>query len=366
VTALLVFSALPFRNVSPGRIDDRFLPAGNSAREAADQLRKRFYFVEFNPVSILTPTVDPTDTKAVTAAELELLDLPSISRIDSIDGFVTAGGQLAPVPYNDRFAGGPGDGTWFSLTSSAEPDSDRARVLVRDVRALDTEALVTGTTATITDTVDAVLRRVPLALGIVVATTLVLLFLMTGSILVPLKAVVLNLLSLTATFGMLVWVFQEGHLVSWFGVTPTGRIDVFTPVLMFCIAFGLSMDYEIFLLARIKEEYDRTGDNTAAIVRGIDRTGPIVTAAATLLAIVFLCIATSGVVIVKMFGLGLALAVLVDAFLVRATLVPALMKLAGRANWWAPRWLRRIHLRWGIWEREPMSIATTEHGESHD
>ncbi|MCP5031956.1 MAG: MMPL family transporter, partial [Actinomycetia bacterium] len=163
----------------------------------------------------------------------------------------------------------------------------------------------------------------------------------------------------TATFGALVWVFQDGNLAERLGVTATGSLDVFTPILMFCIAFGLSMDYEVFLLARIKEEYDLSGDNDRAVRVGIGRTGPVVTAAAVLLAIVFVAIATSGVMIVKMFGLGLALTVITDAFLVRATLTPALMKLAGRLNWWAPGPLRRFHLRWGVWETDPVIVPGT-------
>lgn len=219
--------------------------------------------------------------------------------------------------------------------------------------------LVGGTNATVIDTIDAVKGRLPLALAVIAVVTLVLLFFMTGSVLIPIKAVLLNLLSLTATFGALVWVFQDGHFEDILGFTSTGKLDVFTPILMFCVAFGLSMDYEVFLLARIKEEYDLTGDNDRAVRDGIGRTGPVVTAAAVLLAIVFLAIGTSSVTIPKMIGLGLALAVIIDAFLVRATLTPALMKLAGRANWWAPGPLRRFHLRWGIWETDPVIVPGT-------
>ena len=183
--------------------------------------------------------------------------------------------------------------------------------------------------------------------------TFVLLFLFTGSVLVPLKAVVLNLLSLTATFGAMVWIFQEGHLASQLNFTPTGSLIVTMPILMFCIAFGLSMDYEVFLLSRIKEEHDRTGDNTSSVALGLEHTGRIVTAAAILIAVVFVAFATAGVSFMKMFGLGLALAVLVDAFLIRATLVPAFMRLAGEANWWAPAFLRRVHARYGLSETEP-------------
>ena len=174
--------------------------------------------------------------------------------------------------------------------------------------------------------------RLPLALGFIALVTFLLLFLMTGSVLVPIKALLLNVLSLTATFGAMVCIFQDGHFTELLGYTPTGAIDIFTPLLMFCIAFGLSMDYEVFLLSRIKEEYDYDHDNERAVAVGLGKTGHIVTAAALVLTIVFLGLTTSEVVQVKLFGLGLALAVLVDAFLIRATLVPAIMRLAGRVE----------------------------------
>jgi RND superfamily putative drug exporter len=179
---------------------------------------------------------------------------------------------------------------------------------------------------------------------------------MVGSLLVPVKALALNILSLSATFGGLVWVFQDGHLSGFLRFTPTGTISVVIPMLLFCIAFGLSMDYEVFLLSRIKEEYDQSGDNDEAVAIGLERTGRIVTAAAVLLALVYVAFATSGVMVVKLLGLGLALAVVIDAFLIRLTLVPALMHLAGRANWWAPRAVRRLHLRVGIWEADPLPV----------
>jgi RND superfamily putative drug exporter len=174
---------------------------------------------------------------------------------------------------------------------------------------------------------------------------------MTGSLLAPLKALLLNALSLTAVFGALVFVFQEGHLQWLVGdFTVTDTLNVLNPPLMFCIAFGLSMDYEVFMLSRIKEEYDRTGDNTAAVARGLQRTGPIITAAAAVMTIVFVAFSTSGVTNVKVIGVGLAIAVLVDATVVRAALVPAFMRLAGRFNWWAPAPLRRLHSRLGLAE----------------
>jgi RND superfamily putative drug exporter len=156
----------------------------------------------------------------------------------------------------------------------------------------------------------------------------------------------------------MVWIFQEGHLASVLEFTATGTIDISTPILMFCVAFGLSMDYEVFLLSRIKEEHDRTGDNRHSVAVGLERTGRIVTAAALLIAVVFLAMGTSGVAFIKLFGIGLTLAVIMDATLIRATLVPAFMRLAGEANWWAPAPLRRFHDRWGFRESvEPSPMA---------
>ncbi|MGH2686606.1 MAG: MMPL family transporter, partial [Actinomycetota bacterium] len=207
------------------------------------------------------------------------------------------------------------------------------------------------------DSKESLFSRLPLAAGIIGVVTFVLLFLMTGSILVPLKAIVLNLLSLTAMFGAMVWIFQDGHLSGLLGFTATGTLDTSTPILMFCIAFGLSMDYEVFLLSRIKEEYDRTRDNVASVAMGLERTGRIVTAAAALLAVVFIAFATSQITFIKLFGVGMALAVIMDATLIRAALVPAFMRLAGNANWWAPKPLRRLHDRIGLRESPHPEVA---------
>jgi RND superfamily putative drug exporter len=191
----------------------------------------------------------------------------------------------------------------------------------------------------------------PWALLVIAVMTFILLFLFTGSVLIPVKAIVLNLLSLTATFGSMVYVFQDGHLKWLVGeFTTTGMIDATMPVLMFCIAFGLSMDYEVFLLSRIREEYLRTGDNTRSVALGLEKTGRVMSAGAVLIGTVFLTFASSGLTLLKLLGVGLALAVIVDATLVRGLLVPAFMRLAGRANWWAPPFLRRLHDRFGLIE----------------
>ena len=260
------------------------------------------------------------------------------------------GESAPPSPASARFT--TSGGTWLAVVPSVEPLSPAGETLVKHVRAVPAPfpTEVGGPSAQLVDTKSSLFSRLPFALGIIAGVTFVVLFLLFGSLLVPLKAVVLNLLSLTATFGAMVWVFQDGHLASVLNFTPTGTIAVVMPILMFCIAFGLSMDYEVFLLSRIKEEHDKGEDTATSVARGLERTGRIVTAAAALIAVVFIAFATSGVALVKLFGIGLTLAVLVDAFLVRSTLVPAFMKLAGDANWWAPRSLRRIYDRFGISE----------------
>lgn len=356
VTAVLLVLALPFRNFESGRIDDRVLPTSNPARQATDDLRRNFTLGESEPLEVLVDA--DVSEEAIGQLAKDILEVPGVARVDAITGSYLEG---VVVPPNDlsasRFDGGPG--TWLSVVPSVEPVSLEAEEVVAQVRALSTDdvpVLVGGASAELVDTKAAIGDTLPWALLVVAGATLLLLFFMTGSLLVPVKALALNILSLTATFGGMVWVFQEGHFDGVLGFTATGSLDAFTPVLMFCIAFGLSMDYEVFLLSRMKEEYDLERDNEAAIIVGLDRTGRVVTAAALLLSIVFVALATSDVAVVKLFGVGLMVAVLVDAFLIRATLVPALMSLAGRANWWAPGPLRRFHLRYGIWENEPIAV----------
>ena len=186
-----------------------------------------------------------------------------------------------------------------------------------------------------------------------VIATFVLLFLMTGSVVLPFKAIIMNVLSLGATFGALVWIFQDGHLANLLGFDPPGALDLIMPVVVFVFAFGLSMDYEVFMLARIKEAYDETGDNDAAVAIGLQRSGKIITSAALLIVIVFAGFTAGEIVAMKQLGLGLALAVVIDATIVRCLLVPATMKLMGTWNWWAPKPLARLHARFGLHETLP-------------
>ncbi|MFD9465047.1 MMPL family transporter [Streptomyces sp. NPDC060027] len=351
VAALLVALGLPFMRAEFGDSDDRVLSASSPAYQGAQVLREDFDNREGSPLNVVLPnTSAQTEAKDVSAYAAQLSKLPGVTRVDALTGSYTEGQQVAPPgPASERFSAK--DGTWLSVVSDTEPYSERGMDLVETVRTQPApgEALVGGQAALLVDSKATLGDKLPWALGIIAASTMVLLFLFTGSLLIPLKAIVLNLLSLTATFGAMVYVFQDGHLRWLVGdFVVTGMLDIDTPILMFCVAFGLSMDYEVFLLSRIKEEYHRTGDNVSAVAWGLEKTGRLVTAAAVLVATVLLSFATSGLTPLKLLGVGLALAVIVDATLVRGILVPAFMRLAGRANWWAPRPLARLHDRIGL------------------
>jgi len=356
VVTVLLLLGVPFLHIRLGNPDDRVLPPSISSRQVQDEIRHNFSSREAGSALVVAGGGGATASRQADvggyAASLSTID--GVARVDASTGSYAAGQLVAPPgPVSARFSSG--EGTWLSVVPSVEPVSARGERLVKDIRAAPSPfpVSVAGLSAELVDSKASILGRLPLAAAIITVITFTLLFLMFGSVLVPLKAVVLNLLSLTATFGAMVWIFQDGHLAGFLGFTPTGSIVVAMPILMFCIAFGLSMDYEVFLLSRIKEEHDRSGDNERSVAIGLERTGRIVTAAAALLGVVFLAMATSRVSFMKLFGIGLTMAVLMDATLIRATLVPAFMKLAGEANWWAPRPMRRFHERWGLREAEP-------------
>ena len=347
--ALLVFLGLPFVGVQFGQADDRVLPPGSEARVVGDLLRSEFSGFDASPIDVVALDLDDPGRVDELASRLSTFD--GVARVDALTGTYIDGAPVVPAgPANMRFASAAG--TYFQVIPAVDPGSMEAESIVGEIRdmAAPVDLSVTGPTASLVDSKEAIFADLPLALAIIGVVTFVVLFLMFGSVVVPAKAVVLNLLSLSATFGSMVWIFQEGHLSNFLGFTATGHLDLTMPILMFAIAFGLSMDYEVFLLSRIKEEYDRTGDNVGSVAVGLERTGRLVTSAAVLIAVVMIAFAVSGVTFMKMFGIGMTLAVLVDAFVVRATLVPAFMRLAGRANWWAPRFLRRVHDRFGISE----------------
>ena len=351
VTVFLVLLGSPFLGASFAMPDDRVLPSSAGASQVMDTLRAEFPSREVVALQVLAEDAPAgaDRARAVRTYAHDLSMVAEVERVDSVAGSFRAGRQVGP---GDPRLGNE-ESTYLTVVPAVEAYSSEGEALVKRLRAVEGpyDVLVSGEAAEFADTMDALRERMPLALGLIAVTTIVLLFLFTGSVLIPFKAIVLNLLSLSATFGAMVYVFQEGHLQWLVGdFTVTGALDATTPILMFCVLFGLSMDYEVFLLSRIKEEWDRTGDNRASVALGIERTGRIITAAALLLTMVFVAFATSGITFIKLLGVGTALAVMVDATLIRGALVPAFMRLAGNANWWAPGFLRSVHRRIGLRE----------------
>jgi RND superfamily putative drug exporter len=254
--------------------------------------------------------------------------------------------------------------TEINVTATLDPHSNQGKDLITQIRAMQAPAgispLVGGATAQEMDQLTSLQVSLPKAGSVMAIAIFILLFLMTGSVIMPLKAIILNTLSLSATFGALVWIFQDGHLQNLLGFKAFGALDSTQPILIFAIAFGLSMDYEVFLLSRIKEQFDRNGNNREAVAIGLQRTGWLITSAALLLAIVVGAFATSRIIFIQELGVGISLAILVDATLVRALLVPAMMTMLGKWNWWAPRPLRWLWMRVGLHEAiedEPQEIV---------
>ncbi|MCC0580050.1 MMPL family transporter [Streptomyces californicus] len=333
-TVGLLLLGLPFLGVKFGTADDRQLPAGAESRVVQEHIRDGFPGSPGGGLEVLA------EGKGSPADHAELK-----GRIEKLPGVLRVEGPVAE-----------GSTAYYNVLPGGEAVGEATQQLVRDLRAVPSasslDVSVTGTAAVLVDSKDAIADRLPWALAIIVVVTLLLVFLLTGSVLIPLQAVVLNALSLTAMFGALVWVFQDGNLSGLLGFTSTGDIETTLPVLMFCVAFGLSMDYGVFLISRMKEEYDRTGDHEHSVTFGLRHTGGLITAAAVILAVVMVAIGTSRVTSTKMLGLGIALAVLMDAMVVRGLLVPAVMKLMGRSTWWAPAPLRAFHRRFGLSEGE--------------
>jgi putative drug exporter of the RND superfamily len=336
VAVPLAVAATPFLHAHYQQPDARFLPAGAESRRLYETLEARFDpAVWVEPVVMVAEAgTDPAGLARVAAFG---------DRVAGLDG-VRAVGEPRPLAEGV---------TVVEVLPQGGGTDPAASRLVAEIRTLPAPfpVQVTGDAAELADYQATIAERLPLAAGLVVLATFVLLFLFTGSVVVPVKAIVMNVLSLGASFGALVWVFQEGHLAWLLGAEGTGALDPTVPVLTFAITFGLSMDYEVFLLSRIKEAWDETGDNDLAVALGLQRTGRIVTSAAALLVIVFAGFMAAGMLTIKQIGLGTVLAVLLDATVVRMLLVPATMKLMGRWNWWAPAPLRRLHRRVGLGEQ---------------
>ncbi len=355
VVAVLLVLGTPFLHVDFGTPDDRVLQPGSaSSRVVGDALRADFVADLGGAMEVVVQAAGtgPVDRPALTDYAATLSRLPDVARVDSALGTYVQGRRTVPPgPASSRFAAAGADS--LQVVTSVDYASGRAQKLVRTARAVPppagTSALIGGAPAVLVDGKSTVADRLPLALGLIALATFVLLFLFTGSVLLPVKAIVLNGLAMCAVFGASVWIFSDGHLAGLLDFTP-GPLDTSMPVLLFCIAFGLSMDYEVFLLSRIKEAHDAGAGNSEAVATGLARVGRIVTTAAALLAVTFLAFATSSVRFMQMFGVGTALAIVLDATLIRGVLVPAFMRVAGNANWWAPRPLRILHDRFGLHE----------------
>jgi RND superfamily putative drug exporter len=355
VVILLLLLGAPFLHIQLGLADARVLPRDAAAHQVSDALATRFAANESQPLLVVTEDAGGVAPGRLDDYARTLSRLPAVTRVDARTGSYADGEQVAP-PGPRAAAFGAGDATYLAVVADGQAYGDDARRLVDQVRSTPAPfpVLVGGEAARFTDTLSALTGRLPLAGAIIALSMLVLLFLLTGSLVLPVKALVLNLISLSATFGAMVWIFQDGHLQWLTGdFAVTGVITATIPILVFCVAFGLSMDYEVFLLSRIKEEHDGGADNRTAVARGLERTGSLVTAAALLVAVVFLSFLTSGITYMKLLGLGLAIAVLMDATLIRGVLVPAFMRLAGDLNWWAPGPLARLHRRAGLTEVDP-------------
>ncbi|MGW6573693.1 MMPL family transporter [Streptomyces sp. NPDC054945] len=350
VIGLLTLLAAPFAHADFATPDDRALPVGAAARQTGDLVRDRFDMKGASALTVVTTGSVPPGERAEYARRLSAF--PQVAQVVGPDGGFRYGEPTAAAVAGAAGAAGAGvrpagptvaEPARLTVVPLVDPRSHAAQRLVHDIRALPapagTEALVGGPSAVLVDAKATVGDRIPLALALISATTFVLLLGFTRSLLLPLKAIVLNALSLAAVLGAMVWVFQSGHLHQLLGFTP-GPLSTTMPVLLFCIVFGLSVDYEVFVLARIKEAHDAGEDNSRSIVTGMARTGGIVTTAGALLAFTLLSFGTSQVSLLQFFGIGAGLGVLLDATLVRGVLVPALMRLAGGLNWWAPRPIR--------------------------
>jgi len=387
VLVILVTLGLPFLRAAFSTPDVKLLPATADARIVSERLSADFT----QQGSAQLVIVVTTQGEVLSAANLAYLDsyVHSISRIPGVmsaESLVSVSPSLTLADYqqiyahlaaNPRFAALAGQlasGNLTKVVVALQPADQTvaAEHIVRQVRAIATPAgmtaLVDGVTPAKIDLLASLGANLPRALLVMAVAVFLLLFLMTGSLVMPLKAVLLNILSLSATFGALVWIFQDGHLQTLLNFQSSGTIDATQPILIFAIAFGLSMDYEVFLLSRIKERFDELGDNRAAVSSGLQRTGWLITSAAMLLAVVVGAFASSQIIFIQEIGIGLAIAVIIDATLVRMLLVPATMRLLGRWNWWAPAPLqalwRRIGLSEGIHQNAQHPVAVVPEKEA--
>ncbi|GAA1890654.1 MMPL family transporter [Asanoa iriomotensis] len=338
VIVILAVLASPVLRISFGGFDERVLPPGAEPRVVSDAISSDFAGGTVGPIEVLVSGGGQAEAQALAS---------TITRLPDVTGAQVTASQ--------------GTSSLVTVTYQGEPSGDAAQGVVHAIRDLPAtpgvDVLVGGRTAADIDLVDSLIAHLPWMALIMASATLLLLFLAFGSIVLPIKAVLMNLVSIGASFGVVVWVFQDGHLSDFLGFTPTGFIEPSNPILMLAVLFGLATDYEVFLLSRVREEWDRTGDNTASVASGLQFTGRIITAAALLLTVVVAGFASGGIAFIKLIGVGMIVAIIVDATLVRLLLVPATMRLLGRWNWWAPGPLGAVYRRFGIRELDPHPAA---------
>jgi uncharacterized membrane protein YdfJ with MMPL/SSD domain len=341
VIGLLTLGA-PFLRISWGGTDARSLPAAATVRQVQQALDADFPANSTAPIEALVSHATP----AALASYIQRIDaIPGVTRAQ-VTGQAANGITRVDIGYTAATVSGP------------------ARHIVTEIRALNPDALVGGTSAQLVDELQSIGSTLPWMALLVGSSTFILLFLAFGSVVLPVKAIVMNVLSLSATFGVIVWIFQWGHLSGLLRFTPTGSIDPTMPILMLAVIFGLSMDYEVFLMSRIREVYDQTRDNTGSVAAGVARTGGLITSLAGLLVVVIGAFSASGITFIKLMGVGMIVALIVDATVIRLLLVPATMRLLGRANWWAPGPLGRLYARYGIKDQdserpvEPVSVTS--------
>jgi RND superfamily putative drug exporter len=349
VVALLLLFASPLLGVNFGTPDQNVLQPGSSSRVVADTIRDTFPGNDSSVIDVVS--TGPVASEGWAAYARQLSQLDGVSSVESSQASYVDGADAPASPAAATLSGTSAERLRVVTTYALK--STQAQQLVRNVRAVAPPAgvstVVGGADAQMIDSIASMGARLPYALGMIAVTTFVLLFLFTGSVVQPLRALVTNALSISAALGVMTWIFQDGHFSSWLDFTSR-PMDTSMTVLLFCIAFGLSMDYELFLTSRIKELHDAGLPTTQATREGLARTGRIVTTAAGLLAVSFFAFGTASVSFLQMFGLGTGLAILIDATLVRGVLVPASMRMLGRAAFWAPRPLRRVHARIGLSE----------------
>ncbi len=343
VAVVLAVMATPFVHLRLGYLDDRVLAPSDQVRQVDDKLRAEFGQGQTDVIDVVVPDAGATTATEEAAYATHLSQLPDVESVDSSSGIYVSGTHYAaPAGYMAQFH--RGNGIWYSVVPMGDGLSSEGETLVHAIRdgPAPFAVLVGGTPASLVDSTAVINHYLPLAVLIVVGATFLILLFLFRSLFIPLKALVLSVISLSATFGVMVWIFQEGHLSRLLDFTPTGTLIDTMPILMFCVAFGLSMDYEVFLVSRMKELHDNGAGNDAAIAGGMQQTGRIITAAALLMSIIFLSLLSSSISFIKLFAVGLALAVLMDAFVIRGMLVPAIMTLAEDANWWAPSFMRKV------------------------